>query len=84
MTPHITTYVTGCNVTSDSLSTESSKYYVRIQMAVAHGLGVPAARLAGHHSDAASKHSLCYFRSFPEYMVTRIDVHLQSGNVGIY
>ena len=46
--------------------TESFKYYARIQTAVAGGLGMPAARLAGHHSDAASKHSLCYFRSFPE------------------
>ena len=47
-------------------STESSKYYACIQTAVAHGLALPAAWLAGHHSDAASKHSLCYFRSFSE------------------
>ena len=64
--------------------TESSKYYARIQTAVARGLGLPGGRLAGHHTDAASKHSLCYFRSFSEYMVTRIDVHLQSGNVSVY
>ena len=46
--------------------TESFKYYARIQTAVTHGLALPAARLAGHNSDAASKHSLCYFRSFSE------------------
>ena len=40
--------------------TESSKYYARIQTAVARGLIVPAARLADHHSDAASKHSLLF------------------------
>ena len=36
-------------------------YYARIQTAVAHGSGLPAGRVAGHHTDAASKHSLCYF-----------------------
>ena len=49
-----------------SASTESSKYYMRIQTAVARGLALPAAQLAGHRSDAASEHSLCYFNSFPE------------------
>ena len=49
-----------------NLSTESSKYYARIQTAVARGLGLPTRRLAGHHSDAASKHSLCYFSLFSE------------------
>ena len=39
-------------------STESSKYYARIQTAVAHGLGLPAGRQAGHDTDAASKHSV--------------------------
>ena len=42
-------------------TTESSKYNACIQTAVARGLGMPTRRLAGHHSDAASKHSLCYF-----------------------
>ena len=37
--------------------TESSKYYAHIQTALARSLGLPAGRLAGHHSDAASKHS---------------------------
>ena len=65
-------------------STESSKYYARRQTAVARSLGLPAGRLTGHHTDAASKHSLCYFSSFSKQMVTRIDVHLQSGDVSIY
>ena len=65
------------------LNTESSKYYARIQTAVARGLGLPPGRLAGHHTDAASKLSLCYFSSFSE-LVTRIDVHLQSGDVSVY
>ena len=65
-------------------TTESSKYYACIQTAVTHDLGLPAARLAGHHSDAASKHSLCYFRSFSEQMVTCIDAHLQSRNISVY
>ena len=46
--------------------TESSKYYARMQTAVARGLGLPTFRLAGHHTDAASKHSLCYFSLFSE------------------
>ena len=50
--------------------TESSKYYAHIQTAVAGGLGMPTARLADHHSDTASKHSLYYFRSF-----FRVDGH---------
>ena len=41
--------------------TELPKYYVRLQMAAARSLGLPASRLAGHHTDAAPKHSLCYF-----------------------
>ena len=49
-------------------------------MAVARGLGLPAGRL----TDAASKHSLCYFSSFSEYMVMHIDIHLQSGGFSIY
>ena len=48
-----------------SLSTRSSKYYVRIQTAVARGLGLPTHGLAGRHTDAASKHSVCYFSLFP-------------------
>ena len=63
--------------------TESSKYYARIQTAVARGLGFPAGRHAGRFTDAAPKHSLCYFSSFSEYMVTRIDVHLRSGDVSV-
>ena len=47
-------------------TTESSKYYARIQTAVAHGLRLPTDRLAGRHTDAASKHSLCYFSLFSE------------------
>ena len=42
---------------------------MRIQTAVAGGLGVPAARLAGHHSDAASKHSLLF------QVIFRVDGH---------
>ena len=42
------------------LYTESSKYYARIQTAVAHGLDLPAGRLVGHHTDAASKLSLLF------------------------
>ena len=53
-------------------------------MAVACGLRLPTRRLAGHQSDAASKHSLCYFSLFSEKMVTRIDVHLQSGKTSVY
>ena len=64
--------------------TESSKYYARMQTAVARGLGLPAAWLVGHYSDAASKHSLCYFRPFSELTVMRIDVHLQRGYISIY
>ena len=44
--------------------TESSKYYARPQTAAARGLGLPTRGLAGHHTDGASKHSLCYFSSF--------------------
>ena len=53
-------------------------------MAVAHGLGLPTRRLAGRHTDAASKHSLCYFSSVSEQMVMGIDVHLQSRNISVY
>ena len=45
---------------------ESPKYYARTQTAVARGLRLPTRRLAGHQSDAASKHSLCYFSLFSE------------------
>ena len=45
-------------------NTEIPKYYARLQTAVARGLGLPASRLAGHHTDASPKHSLCYFSSF--------------------
>ena len=51
--------------------TELSKYYARIQTAVDRGLGMPAARLAERHTDAASKHSLCYFSLISELMITR-------------
>ena len=37
---------------------QSSKYYVRIQTAVACGLGLPAGRLVAHHIDVASKHTI--------------------------
>ena len=57
---------------------------MRILTTVTRGLGLPAHRLAGHHTDAASKHSLCYFRSFSEQMVMHIDVHLQSVNVSVH
>ena len=48
------------------ISTESSKYYARIQTAVARGLGLPAGWLVGHQTDTASEHSLCYFSLFSE------------------
>ena len=48
------------------LSTESSKYYARIHTAVARGLRLPAGRLAGHQTAAASEHSLCYLSLFSE------------------
>ena len=64
--------------------TESSKYYARMQTADARGLALPTGRLAGQQTDAASEHSLCYFSLFSEYMVTCIDVHLQSGNISVY
>ena len=43
------------------INTEIPKYYARLQTAVARGLSWPAGRLTGRHTDAASKHSLCYF-----------------------
>ena len=46
--------------------TELPKYYTRLQTAVARGLGLPAGRLAGQHTDAPPKHSLCYFSSVSE------------------
>ena len=46
------------------LSTELPKYYAQLQTAVAHGLGWPAGPLAGHHTDAAPKHSLLFQFSF--------------------
>ena len=60
------------------------KYYARLQTAVARGLGWPAGALARRLTDAAPKYALCYFSSVSEYMVTRIDVHLQSGVVSGY
>ena len=47
-------------------STESSKYYGRMQKAVVRGLDLPAARLAGHHSDAASELCLLFQVIFRE------------------
>ena len=46
--------------TSLILSTELSKYCARLQTATARGLGWPAGRLAGRHTDAVLKHSFCY------------------------
>ena len=40
------------------------KYYARPQTAVARGLGQSGGRLAGHHTDAAPKHSLLFQFSF--------------------
>ena len=51
------------------LCTELPKYYARLQTAVAHGLGLPAGRLAGRQTDAAPKHSLLFQFSF------RVDGH---------
>ena len=64
--------------------TESSKYYAHIQTAVARSLRLPTRRLATRQTAAASKHSLCYFSSFSEKMVTCINVHLQSGIISVY
>ena len=64
--------------------TELPKYYARLYTGVVRCLGRPTRRLPGRHTDAAPKHSLCYFSSVSEYMVTRFDVHLQSGNVNVY
>ena len=50
-------------------------------MAAASGLGLPAGRLVGHHTDAAPIHSLL-FRLFP--MVTHIYVQMQSGDIRVY
>ena len=47
-------------------NTESSKYYVQLQTAVAHGLDLPTRGLAGRQTAAASKHSLCYFSLFSD------------------
>ena len=46
-------------------NTELPKYYSRLQTAVARSLGLPACQLAGRHTDAAPKHSLCYIIQFP-------------------
>ena len=64
--------------------TESSKYYAQPQTAVARGLDLPTRGLAGRQTAPACKHSLCYFSLFSEKTVTRIDVHLQSGNISVY
>ena len=45
---------------------ELPKYYAPLQAAVARGLGLPASWLAERHTDAAPKHSLCYFSSVSE------------------
>ena len=58
---YFTMYFTFTIVVIIQEDTESSKYYARIQTAVAHGLGLPGGWLAGRHTDAASKHSLCSF-----------------------
>ena len=46
-------------------STESSKYYARIQTAIARGLGLSTRRLAGRHTLLPSTHSVIsiYFPS---------------------
>ena len=49
-----------------TIHTEVPKYYTWIQLAVTRVLGLPAGRLAGCHTDAAPKHSLCYFCSVSE------------------
>ena len=64
--------------------TESSKYYARPHSAVTRGLDLPTRGLADRQTAAASKHSLCYFSLFSVWMVTRFDVHLQSGNISVY
>ena len=64
--------------------TESSKYYAQPQTAVARGLGWLASRLTGLHTAAAPKHSLYFSFQFPSNLVTRINVHLQSGDVSVY
>ena len=46
--------------------TDLPKYYARLQTAVARGLGLPAGRLAGRHTDATPKHSFYYFISVSE------------------
>ena len=76
----------GCHhwLTFECDCTESPKYYEWPQAAVAHGLDLPTRRLAGRQTVAASKHSLCYFSLFSEWTVTRITLHLQSGNISIY
>ena len=45
-------------------NTELPKYYVRPQTTVTRGLGWPASRLAGHHTDDAPKCSLLFEFSF--------------------
>ena len=54
---------------ADIQYTELTKYYARLQTAVARGHGLPVGRLAGRHSDAAPKHSLLFQFSF------RVDGH---------
>ena len=41
------------------LTRDLREYYARLQTPVASGLGLPSGRLAGPHTDAAPKHSLC-------------------------
>ena len=63
---------------------ELPKYYARLQTVVARGFGFPVGRLPAPHIDATLEHSLCYFSSVSEQMVTNIDVHLQSGDFSVY
>ena len=49
--------------------TELPRYNTQLQMAVARGLGLPAGRLAGPHTDAAPKRSQLFQFSF------RVDGH---------
>ena len=54
-----------------SLCTKLPKCYARLQMAVAHGLRLPAGQLAWCHTDAAPKHSLLFQFSF----LVDVDAH---------
>ena len=57
----ITDFNTNALVSSVSpRNTGLPKYYARLKMAVACGLGRPACRQMGPHTDAAPKHSLLF------------------------